>query len=57
MPSSERRLTIGWSASVVRPGARVSRWPARLPLSTAETYMGSSGARSAVSYQLYKWPW
>ena len=28
------------------------RWPARLPLSTEETYFGSSARRSLVSYQL-----
>ena len=43
---------IGWSASADRPGASVSRWPARLPLSTDETYIGCSGARLMVSYQL-----
>ena len=32
--------------------ARAMRWPARLPLSTVETYCGSSGRRSVVSYQL-----
>ena len=30
----------------------VSRCPARLPLSTVETYLGDSGFRDCVSYQL-----
>ena len=32
--------------------ASAIRWPARFPLSTVETYGGSSGRRSRVSYQL-----
>ncbi len=36
--------------------ASATRWPARLPLSTVETYGGSRGRRSAVPYQLKKWP-
>ena len=32
--------------------ASAIRWPARFPLSTVETYCGSSGRRSRVSYQL-----
>ena len=35
-----------------RPAASVSRWPARLPLSTVETYSGRSGSSVRVSYQL-----
>ena len=41
----------------LREGGRsVSRYPARLPLSTVEIYAGASGARVRVSYQLKKWP-
>ena len=36
---------------------RVSKCPARFPLSTVETYLGSRGCRSRVSYQLNKCPW
>ena len=36
-PSSHRWLRIGASQRAVRPGRNVSRWPARLPLSTVET--------------------
>src|SRR6185437_3118068 len=36
--------------------ASASKCPARLPLSTAETYRGASGRRVAVSYQLKRWP-
>ena len=32
--------------------ATAMRWPARLQLSTEETYLGSSALRSRVSYQL-----
>ena len=32
------------------------RWPARLPLSTEEIYLGLNARRSVVSYQLSKWP-
>ena len=35
-----------------RPLFTVSKWPARLPLSTAEIYAGESGASVLVSYQL-----
>ena len=34
------------------PGRKVSRWPARLPLSTDDTYSGGSGFSDCVSYQL-----
>ena len=36
-PFSHRRLRIGVSGRAVRPGRRVSRWAARLPLSTVDT--------------------
>ena len=36
-PSIHRGLRIGASISAVSPGRRVSRWAARLPLSTVET--------------------
>ena len=36
-PSSHRWLRIGASQRAARPGRNVSRWPARLPLSTVET--------------------
>ena len=52
MPSRVRGPAIGWSASAARPGASVSRWPARLPLSTDDTYIGCSGTSETVSYQL-----
>ena len=35
---------------------RTSKCPARFPLSTEETYLGSRGFKSRVSYQLNKWP-
>ena len=35
-PSSQRGSRIGRSSSAIRPGRKVSRWPARLPLSTVE---------------------
>ena len=38
------------------PAASVSRWPARLPLSTVETYSGRSGSSVRVSYQLNRCP-
>ena len=38
------------------PLRSTSRWPARLPLSTVETYSGGSGSSVRVSYQLKKWP-
>ncbi len=51
-PSSQRGLRMGASPSAVRPGRNVSRCPARLPLSTVETYRGARGSRVSVSYQL-----
>jgi hypothetical protein len=44
------------SASPLRPARSVSRWPARLPLSTVETYPGRSGCSVRVSYQLNQCP-
>ena len=36
--------------------ASAIRWPARLPLSTEETYLRLQRAQVCVSYQLKKWP-
>ena len=47
---------IGMSPMPFNPAASVSRWPARLPLSTVETYSGRSGSSVRVSYQLYRCP-
>ncbi|EXI71312.1 MAG: hypothetical protein AW07_03755 [Candidatus Accumulibacter sp. SK-11] len=44
--------TILSSARASRPARKVSRWPARLPLSTVEMYLGGSGCKVSVSYQL-----
>ncbi len=48
----ERRWRTAPADASARPGrCRVSRLPARLPLSTDETYCGWSGCRVRVSYQ------
>src|SRR5436190_11766838 len=39
-----------------RPCFSVIKWPARLPLSTVDMYLGFNGDKEFVSYQLYKWP-
>ena len=51
-PSNTRRGTMGSSGKDRSPTRSVSRWAARLPLSTVDTYIGSSGCRVWVSYQL-----
>ena len=51
-PSNSRAGRIGSSGSASSPARKVSRWPARLPLSTVETYSGGSGCSVCVSYQL-----
>ena len=43
-------------ASSLQAFASAIRCPARFPLSTEDTYCGSSGRRSAVSYQFRKCP-
>ena len=45
------------AASSWKPLASTSKLPARLPLSTIDTYRGCNGASERVSYQLKKCPW
>ena len=52
IPASAAAIGSGWSIISRHAFDRVRRWPARLPLSTDETYAGSSRSRSRVSYQL-----
>ena len=42
--------------SAMQACATASKWPARLPLSTVETYGGDNTCSVVVSYQLYRWP-
>jgi hypothetical protein len=44
--------TTASSANPASPARSVSRYPARLPLSTVEMYAGLRGASVLVSYQL-----
>ena len=55
--SSRRGASSAFSRARRRqPSARATSAPARLPLSTVETYRGRSGARVRVSYQLRRCP-
>ena len=54
--AAQRRSSCGARASSRQACATASRWPLRLPLSTVDTYIGSSGAPVCVSYQFRKWP-
>ena len=56
MPASAAATGSGWSIIWRQALDSASRWPARLPLSTDDTYSGSSRRRSRVSYQLYRCP-
>ena len=49
-------LSKGACTSSMQACATASRWPLRLPLSTVETYIGSSAALRCVSYQFRKCP-
>ena len=51
-PSKVRGFRRSASASAIRPGLRVKRCAARLPLSTEDMYRGAIGASVSVSYQL-----
>ena len=51
-PAAQSRFTIGPAALSRQALARAIRCPARLPLSTDETYFGSSARKSCVAYQL-----
>ena len=53
-PSSRCSCVCGFCSSSSRPCASVMSAPARLPLSTVETYRGCNGARVDVSYQFRK---
>ena len=48
--------SYGAAASARQAWATASKWPPRLPLSTVDTYIGSSAAVVWVSYQFRKWP-
>ena len=51
-----RPSSTGASAMSRHPWASATRWPARFPESTVETYGGSSTRRFSRSYQLKKCP-
>jgi len=53
-PSSRCCSVCGFFSSSSRPCASVMSAPARLPLSTVETYRGCNAARVDVSYQFRK---
>src|SRR5690606_11745557 len=48
--------TIGTLETLSNPSSNTTRYPARLPLSTVDTYSGFRGRRVLVSYQLYICP-
>jgi hypothetical protein len=54
-PPTSRASTNGTPERSRHACLTASRCPARLPLSTVETYCGASGSSVRVSYQLRKW--
>ena len=52
MPFNTSSVKIFLSDKASKPCCIVSRWPARLPLSTVDIYLGDNGDSVIVSYQL-----
>jgi hypothetical protein len=56
-PSHASMRRTGPAATSSHPCFNAMRHPAKLPLSTVDTYRGRSGCRFFVSYQLRRCPW